>query len=165
MNSHCFTWQNASMKEPDEDNKRYPWRTPTPVESEPVSTPSPVGTITLAITKDDSMMIEFDRDGKSRTITQRSKHYPFTRMILRDRPQSVKFILIVTEPPNVSTREVIKISREFTEATALSFGASAPVELVPRPGWLKNMKSNPTATATTCVACASTREQNVDCRN
>ena len=24
MNSHCFSWQNASLKEPDEDNKRYP---------------------------------------------------------------------------------------------------------------------------------------------
>ena len=24
-NSHCFTWQNASLKKPDDDNKRYPW--------------------------------------------------------------------------------------------------------------------------------------------
>ena len=37
MNSHCFTWQNASLKEPDEDTERYPWRMPTPVESEPVN--------------------------------------------------------------------------------------------------------------------------------
>ena len=56
----------------------------------------------------------------------------------------LKFMLIVTEPPNVSTREVIKISREFTEVTALSYGARAPVELVPRQGWLKHMKSNST---------------------
>ena len=62
----------------------------------------------------------------------------------RDRPQSVKFMLIVTEPPNVSTREVIKISREFTEVTARSYGAHAPIELVPRQGWLKHLKSNPT---------------------
>ena len=53
-------------------------------------------------------------------------------------------MLIVTEPLNVSTREVINISREFTEVTALSYGARAPVELVPRQGWLKQMKSNPT---------------------
>ena len=36
---YCSTWQNASLKEPDEDNKRYPWRMPTHpthVESEPV---------------------------------------------------------------------------------------------------------------------------------
>ena len=44
MNNHCFTWQNASLKEPDED-KRYPWRMPTLVEAELVSTPSPVGPI------------------------------------------------------------------------------------------------------------------------
>ena len=121
---------------------------PTPVESELVSTPSPVGPIALwraaMITKYDLMMIEFDRAGKSWTIKQRSKHYSVTRMILRDRPQSVKFMLVVTEPPNVSTREVIKISRGFTGVTALSYGARAPIELVPRQGWLKNMKTNPT---------------------
>ena len=51
-------------------------------------------------------------------------------MVLRDRPQS--------------TREIINISREFTEITALSYGARAPLELEPRLGWLKHMKSNPT---------------------
>ena len=68
--------------------------------------------------------------GRGWTITQRSKHYSVTRMILRDRSQSVKFMLVVTEPPNVSTREIIKISRELTEVTALSYGARAPIELV-----------------------------------
>ena len=96
------------------------------------------------ITTYDLMMIEFDRDGKSWIITQRSKHYSVTRMILRDRPQSVKFMLIVTEPPNVSTREIIKISRAFTEVTALPCGARAPIELVPRQGWLKRVKLKPT---------------------
>ena len=66
------------------------------------------------------------------------------RRVLRDRPHSVKFMLIVTDPPNVSTREIINISREFTEITALSYGARALLELVPRPGWLKLMKSDPT---------------------
>ena len=111
-------------------------------------------------TKYDLMMIEFDRDGKNWTITQRTKHY----MIFRDRPQSVKFMLIVTEPPNASTREVIKSSREFTEVAVLSNGARAPVELVPRQGWLKHEIESDQATAT-CVAYASTREHNVDSRN
>ena len=62
------------------------------------------------ITKYDLMMIEFDRDGKSWTIMQRSKHYTVSRVVLRERPQSVKFMLIWTHPPNVSTREIIKIS-------------------------------------------------------
>ena len=53
-------------------------------------------------------------------------------------------MLIVADPSNVSTREVVNISREFTEVTALSNGAHAPIELVPRQGWLKQMKSNPT---------------------
>ena len=73
------------------DNKRYPWRMPTPVESEPVTTPSPVGPIAFwraaMITKYDLMMIEFDRDGKNWTIMQRGKHHSDTRTILRDRPQ------------------------------------------------------------------------------
>ena len=55
--------QNASLKEPDEYNKRYPWKIPTPAESEPVTTPSPVGPIALwraaMIPKYDLMMIEF----------------------------------------------------------------------------------------------------------
>ena len=149
MNSNCFTWQNASLEEPDEDNEQYPWRMPTPVDSEPAPTPVSVGPIALwraaMITKYELLMIEFDRDGKNWTIiTQRSKRYSVTRMVLRDRPQSVKFMLIVTEPPNVSTRETIRISREFKEVTALSYGARAPIEWVPRPGWLKHMKSNPT---------------------
>ena len=65
-------------------------------------------------------------------------------MVLRDRPQSVKFVLVVIDPPNVSTREIIKISREFTEITTLSYGARVTLELVSRPGWLKHMKMNPT---------------------
>ena len=81
------------------------------------------------VTKYDLMMIEFDRDGKNWTITQRSKHCSVTRMVLRDGPQRVKFMLFVTEPPKASTREVIKISREFIEVTALSYGARAPIEL------------------------------------
>ena len=89
-------------------------------------------------------MIEFDRDGKNWSIMQQSKHYSVSRVVLRDRPQSVKFMLIVAHPPNVSTREIIKISLEFTEITALTYEARAPLELVPRPGRLTHMKSYPT---------------------
>ena len=75
-----------------------------------------------------------------------------------------KFILIVREPPNVSTREVIKISREFTEVTALSYGARAPVELVPTSKMTETYEVESDQATATCVAHASTCEQNVDCR-
>ena len=87
-------------------------------------------------------MTEFDREGNW-SITQRSEHYSVSGMVLRDRPQSVKFMLI-----------------EFTDLTALSYGARAPLELVPRPRWLKREVESDQAI---CVANASTREQNVDC--
>ena len=84
MNSHCLTWQDASLKEPDEDTERHPWRIPTPVESEPVPAPVSVGPIALwraAMIAKYLMMIEFDRDGKDWTIMQRSKHYSVSRMV------------------------------------------------------------------------------------
>ena len=81
-----------------QDTERYRWIMPTPtVESEPVRA--------AMITKYDLMTIEFDRDGKNWTIMQRSKHYSVSRMVLRDRPQGVKFMRIVTGPPSVSTRD------------------------------------------------------------
>ena len=65
------------------------------------------------------IMIEFDRDGTNWTIMQRFKHYSVFRMVLREQPQGVKFMLIVTDPPILSTREIIKVSREFTRMTPL----------------------------------------------
>ena len=111
--SHCSTQQNASLKEPNEDTERYPWRMPSlTVGSEPVPAPIPVGPIALwrtaMITKYDLMLIEFDRDGTKWTIMQRSKHYSVSRMALREKPESVKFMIIVTDSPNVSKREIIK---------------------------------------------------------
>ena len=53
--------------------------------------------------KYDFMIIEFDGDGKNWTILPRSRHYSVSRIVLRGQPQSVKFMLIVTDPPNVST--------------------------------------------------------------
>ena len=47
MDSDCFTWLKAFVKEPDEDNERYPWRMLTPLDSEPVSSPILVGPIAL----------------------------------------------------------------------------------------------------------------------
>ena len=78
------------------------------------------------ITKYDLMLIEFTSDGASWTIIQRSKHCSVSRMFLREKPQSVRFMIIVTDPCNVSTREVIKVSREVTEATPLMCAAQAP---------------------------------------
>ena len=114
VRSHRSTWQNASLNEPNEDTERYPWKMPTPtVESEPVATPLLVGPIALwraaMITKYD-LMIEFDRDGKNWTIMQRRKHCSVPRMVLRETPVTAKFMLIETDAPNVSTREIIKVS-------------------------------------------------------
>ena len=95
------------------------------------------------ITKYDLMLIEFSRDETSWTIMQRSDHYSVPRMFLRERPQSVKFMVILTDPRNVSTREIIKVSRDVTEATPLTYLARAPLELVPRPGWSEHLTSRP----------------------
>ena len=94
------------------------------------------------ITKNDLMLIEFSRDETSWTM-QRSKHHSVSRMFLRERPQSVKFMVIVTDPRNVSTREIIKVSRDVTEATPLAYLARAPLELVPCPGWSEHLTSIP----------------------
>ena len=95
------------------------------------------------ITKYDLMLIEFSRDETSWTIMQRSKHYSVSSMFLRERPQSVKFMVILTDPRNVSTREIIKVSRDVTEATPWTYLARAPLELVPRPGWSEHLTSRP----------------------
>ena len=63
---------------------------------------------------------------------KRSKHYSVSRMFLREKAESAKFVVIVTDPRNVSTREIIKVSRDITEATLLTHLARAPLELVPR---------------------------------
>ena len=91
---------------------------------------------------------------------QRNEHYPGSRMVLREKPESVKFMLIVTDPPNVSTREMIKVSREFTEITPLSLSPRAPLELV----LCRVVKaSDIESDQGTCAANAS--KQNVDCRD
>ena len=52
-------------------------------------------------------------------------------------------MIIVTGPYNESTREIIKVTRDVTEATPLSYLARARIELVPRPGWTKHLVSRP----------------------
>ena len=51
--------------------------------------------------------------------------------------------LEVTDPRKESTREIIKVTRDVTEATTLSYSALALIELVPRPGWSKHLVSRP----------------------
>ena len=72
-------------------------------------------------------------------------------------------MLIVTDPPNVSTREIINISREFTEITALSYGARAPLALVAASAMAETHEIE--SDQATCVANASMRKQNIDCRD
>ena len=130
-----FNMQNVSLKERDEDEE-YPWRKPIPIEEFEVESKAlPVGPITLwqaaMITKYDLMMIEFSRDERSWIILQRSKRYSVSRRFLREKLESVKFMVIVTDPRNVSSREIIKVSRDVTEALPLKCLARAPLELVP----------------------------------
>ena len=134
MMSRCSKWQNASLKEPIE-NAEYPWRKPIPIEEfEVESKPLPVGPIMLwqaaMITKFDLMRIKFTGDATSWTIINRNKHYSVSRMSLREMPQSVRFMITVTDQCNVSTREIIKVSRNVTEAIPLMCAAQAPLEMV-----------------------------------
>ena len=125
-----------------------PWKTPTPTEElEVISAPLPVGPIvmwqTAMITKYDLMLIEFTRDGANWTIFQRCKHYSALRMSLREKPESVRFVIIVTDPRNVFTRGIIKVSRDLTEVTHPTYSARAPLELVPRRGWPTHLVTKP----------------------
>ena len=133
MMSRCSTWQTASLKA--SVNAEYPWRTPIPTEElETESVPLPVGPVGLwrsaMTTSYDLMMIEFKSDKARWTIIQRSKHSSVSRMFLREKPQSVRFMIVVPDPLNVSTREVITVSREVTEATPLICAAQAPLQMV-----------------------------------
>ena len=83
--------------------------------------------------KYDLILLEISRDGANWTISQRSKHYSASSMFLREKPESARFMIIVTDPRNESTREVIEGTCDVTEATPLSYLARAPIELAPRP--------------------------------
>ena len=98
------------------------------------SVPLPVGPIAMwqsaMITSYDLMMIEFSSEKTSWTIIQRTKHSSVARMFVREKPKSVRFMIIVTDPLNVSTREVIKVSREVTETIPLICAPQSPLEMV-----------------------------------
>ena len=122
----------------------YLWRQSFPVEELSTdSVPLPVGPIAMwqaaMISSSDKMMIEFTSDGSSWNILQRTKHTSVAKMFVRDQPQSVRFMIIVTDPLNLSQREVIKVTREVTETTSLICSPQASLEmvlmkpLVPRP--------------------------------
>ena len=98
------------------------------------SVPLPVGPIAMwhaaMIRSYDMMMIEFTSGKSSWNIVQRTKHSSVARMYVREKPQSVRFMIIVTDPSNLSQREVIKVTREVTETIPLICAPQAPIEMV-----------------------------------
>ena len=143
MMSRRSTLQNASLKEPSESTE-YPWRKSIPAEELTTdSVPLPVGPIAMweaaMITSYDMMMIEFTSDKASWNILQRTRHTSVARMFVRDQPQSVRFMIIVSDPLNLSQRLVIKVIREVTDTIHLICSPQAPLEmflmtpLLPRP--------------------------------
>ena len=112
MMSPRSTLQNASLKEPNESTE-YPWRKSTPEEELTTdSVPLSVGSIAMwqsaMITSYDIVMFELTSDRTSWNIIQRTKHTSVAKMFVRDQPQSVRLMIIVTDPLNLSQREVIK---------------------------------------------------------
>ena len=87
------------------------------------------------------------------TIMQRSKHYSVSRMVLCEKPETVKFMLIVTDPPIVSTREIIKKNH------------LCHTQRVHRVGTKLVKAFDIEYDQATCAGSASTRKQNVDCRD
>ena len=98
---------------------------------------------TAIITKDDLVLIVFSRNGTNWTIMRGGGHYSVSRMFLREKLVSVKFMVIVTDPRNESTHEIFKVYGDITETTPLTYLARALLELVPRPGWSQHFASRP----------------------
>ena len=82
------------------------------------------------ITSYDMMVIEFTRDRASWNIIRRDKHSSVARMFVLEKRQNVRFMIIVTDLVKVSTREVIKVSREVAETIPLICASQAPLEIV-----------------------------------
>ena len=134
MMSRRSTLQNASLREPSESTE-YPWIKSIPAkELTTDSVPLPVGPISMwraaMITSYDMTMIEFTSDEASWNILQRTQHTSVAKMFVRDQPQSVQFMIIVSDPSNLFQREVIKVTREVTETIPLICSPQAPLEMV-----------------------------------
>ena len=123
MMSRRPTLQNASLKEPNESTE-YPWRKSNPTEEQTSMWKSAM------ITSYDMIMIEFTSDKASWNILKRTRHTSVARIFVRDQPQSVRFMSIVTDPWNLSLRGVIKVTREITETTPLTCSPQGPLEMV-----------------------------------
>ena len=65
-------------------------------------------------------------------------------MFLREKPETVRFMIFVTDPRNECTRKIPKVTRDDTEAIPLSYMTRAPIEVVPRRGWAKHLVSRQT---------------------
>ena len=64
-------------------------------------------------------------------------------MFVRGKPQSVRFMIIVTDPLNMFTREVIIVSREVTQTVLLLCALQAPLEMVLMKPLLPTTKKKP----------------------
>ena len=147
MMSRRSTLQNASLKEPSESTE-YPWRKSIPAEELTTdSVPLPVGPIATwqaaMITSYDMMMIEFTSDKASWNILQRTRHTSVAKMFVRDQPQSVRFMIIVSDALNLSQRLVIKVIREVTDTIHLICSPQAPLEMVLMTPLLPRPKKKP----------------------
>ena len=111
------------------------------------SVPLPVGPIAMwhaaMIRSYDMMMIEFTSGKSSWNIIQRTKRSSVARTFVREKPQNVRFMIIVTDPSNVSTREVIQVTREVIKTKPMICSPKAPLEMVLMKPLLPRPKKKP----------------------
>ena len=111
---------------PQDAGERYPWR--ETVQTVAVETPQPTlptGPVVLLqtanVTKYNLILVEFSRDRKNWTVKQRSKHHSASRLFLREKPVSLRIMILARDPDNESTREITKVTRDVSEAVPLSY--------------------------------------------
>ena len=61
------------------------------------------------------------------------------REFFREKTESVRFMILVTDPRNETLREIIKVTRDVSEEIPLTYLMRAPIELVTRLGSAKHI--------------------------
>ena len=144
--------QNASLNEPS-DNAENPWRKSIPERGtdDRIGTASRGSNRDVASSGDHELRHDDDRVHKWQSGLE---HPPADRSMswLRIRSceiqsQSVRFMIIVSDPLNLSQREVIKVTREVTETTPLICSPQAPVDMVLMKPLLPRPKKKPLMSA------------------